>query len=74
MLIKSFAMLDFISALRVRVLPPGAGPPLTVAGFAVGDSLDAKCYVSAHPKTNPTGICRLKRRNAGKQKVRNFVV
>jgi hypothetical protein len=43
-------------------------------GLAVGDSLDVKLGVTKHPKTNPTGGCRLKRRNAGKQKVRNFAV
>jgi hypothetical protein len=69
-------MLAINSTLRVRVLAsgPGPGPPLAAVGLAVGDSLDVKHGVTKHPKTNPIGDCRLKRRNAGKQKVRNFAV
>jgi hypothetical protein len=71
---KSFAVFNFDSALRVRVLPRGAFLPLTVAGFAVGDSLDVEDGVAAHPKTNPARNRRLKRRNAGEQKVRDYVL
>jgi hypothetical protein len=60
LIIKSFAGFNFDSALRVRVLPHGTSPPLTVAGFAVGDSLDVEDGVAAHPKTNPTRNHRLK--------------
>jgi hypothetical protein len=71
---KSFALLNFNSTLRVRVRPHGTLPPLTVAGFAVGDSLYVKdCVDAAHPKTNPAGNCGLKSRNAGEQTVRNHV-
>jgi hypothetical protein len=62
---KRFATRNFNSALRVRVLPPGTCPPLTVAGFAVGYSLDVEDGVAVHPKTNPARNRGLERWNAG---------
>jgi hypothetical protein len=47
---------------------------LTVAGFAVGDSLDVEDGVAAHPKTNTARNRILKRRNAGEYNVRDYVL
>jgi hypothetical protein len=60
---KSFAVFNFRQRAP-SLLPNGTFPILTVAGFAVGDSLDVEDGVAAHPKTNPARNRRLKRRNA----------